>query len=206
MLLGASAEHRRALPLPSRLWHATRPLLCRTSAPILCRVVVSLCPPCLALHFSAILDWLSEPSISPGLCRLSWGWLCSVSHLHLLGRGGRRGQGQAVVGDLCAMAGLLFHCDAPCPTLGSRAGKSLMSAGLPQRPAMEGRPIYPLAALHPVLGTSVSPCRHVVSGWQVEDVLLGQSCFFLRDAPAWQREVAAASSLASFAIPLSTAE
>lgn len=52
--------------------------------------------------------------------------------------------------------------NAPCPARGSRAGKSLMSAGSLQRLAMEGRPFGALAALHPIprgLGPSVPPRR-----------------------------------------------
>lgn len=70
LLPGACAERRRALPSPSRLWHAAQLLLCRTSAPILCRVVVSPCippPPCPA--------FLSHPRAAFGALNLPWALL-----------------------------------------------------------------------------------------------------------------------------------
>lgn len=60
LLPGACAEHTPSVPSPCPPGCGT--LLGRCSAgpqPRFC--VVSPCFPCLALHFSAVLDWLSEP-------------------------------------------------------------------------------------------------------------------------------------------------
>lgn len=204
MLPGACAEHRHALPLPAKLWHSTRPLLCRTSAPILCCVPVSPLPcPAFLSHPRLAFRALNLPRAL--LAVLGLAVRCRPSAPPRQRREERPGPGGSGRPLCCCRAPLPL--DAPCPAPGSRAGKSLMSAGSLQRPAMEGRLFCALAALHPVpqvLGTSVPPRRHVVSGWQVEDVLPGRSCFFLCDAPAWQHEVAAPPSRASYAILLLT--
>lgn len=81
LLLGVCNEPSLAVAQP----------LCRTSAPILWCVTVSPCPPpCLALLFSAIVDWFWEPWILPGLCQLPRAG-SGVGHLCVLSGGGEAG-------------------------------------------------------------------------------------------------------------------
>lgn len=125
---------------PPQLWHNSSAEPQPQS--VLCHCI-PVSPPCLALLFSAILDWLWEPWIFPGLCQLlRAGLVCPQQK--------RRGWGDDGRALCCGRA-------PPTPQSPSCTGRTLTPLGSPQRSLVEERPSRALAAPCPVSQCSALP-------------------------------------------------
>lgn len=156
---------------PPQLWHSSSAEPQPQS--VLCHCI-PMSPLCLALLFSAILDWLWEPWIFLGLYQLPRaGLVCPQQRRRGWGDGRRA---------LCRGRAPPLH--SPCPAL---AGPSHLWDPRRGRWWRRGRSV-PWQLRVPCHSAGHSLIQFLPAGvwWLLGGVLTGQSRLCVRDAPGWQ--------------------